>query len=76
MKAKTLEGRMKYKHDEAIQLLKKEAKYLTFCEERGFIYEMNKAVYGTLTKIVLALKNGHISVLEMNQLKTNKAEGK
>jgi hypothetical protein len=56
LKESTLEGRMKAKKEEAIRLLKEEAKYVEFCEDRGYVYELTKEVYGVLTKIVLSLK--------------------
>lgn len=69
MKESTLEGRMKAKKQEAIRLLKEEAKYVEFCEERGYIYELTKEVYGVLTKIILSLKSGNILVHKMEKQK-------
>lgn len=72
MKPKTLEGRMKAKKLETIELLKKEARYVEFSEETGFVYELVKNVYGKLNKIILGLKNGHISVVSMTEIDQRK----
>lgn len=68
MRKETLQGRMKAKKDESIELLKKEARFIEFCEEKGFIYELRKEVYGVLTNIVLSLKSGNILVHKMEKL--------
>ena len=72
MKPQTLEGRMKAKKEETIALLKQEARYVEFCEETGFVYELVKNVYGKLNKIILGLKNGHISVVSMTEIDQRK----
>lgn len=72
MKPQTLEGRMKAKKEETIALLKQEARYVEFSEETGFVYEIVKNVYGKLNKIILGLKNGHISVVSMTEIEQRK----
>ena len=69
MKPQTLEGRMKAKKEETIALLKSEAHYVEFCEEQGYVYELVKSVYGKMNRIILGLKNGRISVIEMTEIK-------
>ena len=69
MKEKTLEGRLKYKKEETMQLLKNNADYVGFDEELGFLYEFKAAIYGKLNRIVVALKNGHIKVHDMLEVK-------
>lgn len=68
MKTQTLQGRMKAKKEESIEMLKKEGQYIEYCTERGFVYEITKSVYGVLTRIQLSLKNGNILVHSMNKL--------
>lgn len=68
MKKETLQGRMKAKKDEAIDILKKEANFIEFCEDKGYVYELKKEVYGVLTKIILSLKSGNILVHKMEKL--------
>lgn len=68
MNKNTLEGRMKFKKEETIQLLKQEARYIEFNEDFGFMYELKKQVYGKLNRIVIGLKKGDIKVHAMEEI--------
>ncbi|MBD8523913.1 hypothetical protein [Lysinibacillus fusiformis] len=73
MNKETLQGRLNAKKQESFKLLKEEALYLGFCEERGFMYELKKEIYGVLNRIVLSInKTNSIIVHEKEDIEAKK----
>ncbi|MFJ7890383.1 hypothetical protein ACIQYL_20185 [Lysinibacillus xylanilyticus] len=67
-------GAFKRKKQESFQLLKEEALYLGFCEERGFVYELKKEIYGVLNRILLSIdKKNSIVVHEKEDIGATKS---
>lgn len=67
MTLETLQGRLNAKKEETISQLKERGKFLEFCEEKGFIYllEMKLPFAKEVTQLMVGMKNGWISVLDM-----------
>lgn len=64
---KIVEGRLNYRKHEFITRLKSEGVFMEYCEERGFLYEINMNVYGSDYNVLVGLKNGAVSVCESRQ---------
>jgi len=63
MKREILEGRLNYKKQEFLQLLKENGEFIEFDQEVGYIYDFRNA----LARIRLSLKNGRILVHEIER---------
>ncbi|SPU40729.1 Uncharacterised protein [Lysinibacillus capsici] len=73
MNKETLQGRLNAEKQKSFKLLKEEALYLGFCEERGFMYELKKEIYGVLNRIVLSInKKNSIVVHEKEDIEATK----
>lgn len=68
MKKETVEAMVKSRKLDLVAELRKDGQYLSFSEEKGFIYELIKPWYGTLNRIVLSMKSGVLQVHEVEKI--------
>lgn len=66
MSTTIMEDRFNAKKRLFLQSLKEKGVFIKYCPERGYVYELVQSIYGQLTRLLVALKNGVISVLHMD----------
>lgn len=67
MSQEILQGRLNAKKEETLTFLKERGKYIEFSEEQGFVYQLELMLpfADHVSKLILAMKNGWITVLAM-----------
>ncbi|MEK5149094.1 MULTISPECIES: hypothetical protein [unclassified Psychrobacillus] len=68
MSQQTLQGRMNAQKEKFLQLLKQEGKYIEHCPKQGFIYEIIGPVFDQMYRLAIALNNGKLEVLKMEEI--------
>ncbi|MGF9978908.1 hypothetical protein [Viridibacillus arvi] len=68
MNKQKLEGRFNAQKQEFLSILKEEGNYIEYCDEKGFMYELVKPIYGILNKIQLSIKGGKILVHDTEKI--------
>ncbi len=62
----TLQTKINAKKGVFLQTLKEQGVFIEYCPKRGYIYELVKPVLGSVTRVLVALKNGVLEVLQMD----------
>lgn len=65
MSKSTLQARINAKKVMFLQTLKEQGEFIEYCPQRGYIYELAKSVFGNVTRLRVALKNGALEILYM-----------
>lgn len=68
MTKETMEGRFNAQKVKILELLKSQGKFLSFCKERGYLYEIVGPIFGKDHRFIIGLKSGRVSVVEMQTL--------
>lgn len=61
----TLQQKMNREKNVYLQELKAKGVFITYCSKRGYIYEVFKDFKGYVARVVVALKNGVLHVLDI-----------
>lgn len=48
-----------------LQTLKEQGVFVEYCSKRGYIYSIVQTIVGSITRVIVALKNGVLEVLSM-----------
>lgn len=67
MSETTLQQEINARKSIFLQQLKEYGIYLDYCSKRGYVYEIVQRISGCMTRIVVSLKDGLLSVLSMNE---------
>ena len=67
MSQETLQGHLNAKKEATLSILKERGIYLEFSEVNGFVYrfDMKLPFAETVSRLVVGMKNGWISILDM-----------
>lgn len=65
MNQATLEKKINKDKFNYLQTMKSKGIFIVYCPLRGYIYEVVQSVYGCLTRVTVAIKNGFLRVLNM-----------
>lgn len=65
MSATTLQQKINKRKGLFLQVLKEQGMFIEYCPKRGYIYEIVQTIVGSITRVIVALKNGMLHVLDM-----------
>lgn len=63
----TLQQTINKQKEEFLQALKEQGVFVEYCSKRGYIYSIVQTIIGCMTRVTVALKNGTLHVLKLEQ---------